>query len=68
MGAKRPYNYHLACLLIRYLICLFLWAKQRGQNRKTAQSPQVWAVFEITAKTYFILRKYYTTLVQNSKG
>jgi hypothetical protein len=42
-------------------------AKQRGQNKKAAQSPQVWAAFDITAKTYFVPQFHFTIFLQNSK-
>jgi hypothetical protein len=36
----------------------------RAEQKKAAQFPQVWAVFDITAKTYFVLYDHYTLLVQ----
>jgi len=37
------------------LICVILGEAARAKQKKTTQSPQVWAIFDITAKTYFVL-------------
>jgi hypothetical protein len=44
------------------LVYVILGEAVRAEPKKTTQFPQVWAVFDITAKTYFVLHwlLYYT--------
>jgi hypothetical protein len=37
------------------LICVIFGEAARAKQKKTTQSPQVRAIFDITAKTYFVL-------------